>query len=179
MYKLRELERKDLETINKWRNDPELISLLGAPFRFINLNVDEKWFEVYMSNRNSTIRCAIVSEVCDSILGLISLTNVDYLNQTAVLHIMIGDPENQGKGIGRFAVSEMIKHAFNNMNLQRIELTVLENNKRAISLYEKAGFVLEGKKRRAVYKNGEFVDMLCYALLKLDYNKEAFAERYK
>lgn len=48
MYKLRELERKDLEQINKWRNDPELIELLGAPYRFINLEVDTKWYENYM-----------------------------------------------------------------------------------------------------------------------------------
>lgn len=55
MYKLRELERKDLEQINKWRNDPELIELLGAPYRFINLEVDTKWYENYMGNRNSAI----------------------------------------------------------------------------------------------------------------------------
>ena len=40
MFHLRELERKDLPTINKWRNNPELIALLGAPFRYINLDVD-------------------------------------------------------------------------------------------------------------------------------------------
>lgn len=31
MFKLRELNESDLETINKWRNDPELIINLGAP----------------------------------------------------------------------------------------------------------------------------------------------------
>ena len=40
MYKLRELERKDLKKINSWRNDEEIISLLGAPYRFINQEVD-------------------------------------------------------------------------------------------------------------------------------------------
>lgn len=44
MYKLRELERKDLTIINSWRNDYELIEQLGAPFRYINLEVDQKWF---------------------------------------------------------------------------------------------------------------------------------------
>lgn len=37
MYQLRELERRDLEAINTWRNDSELISLLGAPFRYIRV----------------------------------------------------------------------------------------------------------------------------------------------
>ena len=45
MYRLRELERKDIPTINRWRNNPELVALLGAPFRYINSEVDEKWFD--------------------------------------------------------------------------------------------------------------------------------------
>ena len=94
------------------------------------------------------------------------------MNQTAELHIMIGDKENQGKGIGSFAVKEMLNHAFFNMNLNRVELTVIENNKRAIHLYEKNGFVYEGRKRKARYKGGEFMDMLMYAVLRDDFTGE-------
>lgn len=169
MFYLRELERKDLEKINKWRNDPELIDFLGAPFRYINLDVDIKWYESYMSNRGNAVRCAITSDDRDDILGLVSLVSVNYMNQSAEFHIMIGHKENQGKGIGTFAVREMLNHAFNNMNLQRVELTVLEDNKRAKNLYEKCGFVYEGRKRKAKYKNGKFVDMLMYSILKPEF----------
>lgn len=166
MYKLRELERKDLTLINAWRNDPELIKFLGAPYRFINQDVDDKWFDGYMVSRNTTVRCAVVTEQSDEILCLVTLADIDYVNQSAVFHIMIGNQENQGKGIGTFAVSCMINHAFYNMNLHRIELTVLSNNERAVRLYEKIGFVLEGRKRKCVYKNGDYIDMLCYAILR-------------
>ena len=171
-YQLRELERRDLSAINQWRNDPELIRLLGAPFRYINPEVDVRWYEAYMNNRNSAVRCAIVESGKDEILGLVSLTGIDYLNQSAELHIMIGEAENQGKGIGTFAVNAMLAHAFNNMNLHRIELTVLASNKRAQHLYEKCGFVYEGCKRQADYKNGEFVDVWCYAALKSEYQSK-------
>ena len=40
MYRLRELQRDDLREINIWRNNPDLIKFLGAPFRFINLDTD-------------------------------------------------------------------------------------------------------------------------------------------
>lgn len=169
MYKLRELEKKDLPEINRWRNNPELISFLGAPYRFINLNVDEKWFENYMNNRISTIRCAIVDDSKDEILGLVSLISIDYINQTAELHIMVGNSRNQGKGIGSYALSAMLDHAFFNMNLRRIELTVLEDNTRACHLYEKEGFVREGVKRKAKYKNGKWVNMFLYSILKEEY----------
>lgn len=39
----------------------------------------------------------------------------------------------------------MLEHAFSNMNLHRVELAVLEDNRRARALYEKVGFVEEGK----------------------------------
>lgn len=170
MYKLREIERKDLDLINSWRNDPELIEQLGAPYRFINNEVDQKWFDSYMNNRASQVRCAIVDNVDDKILGLVSLVSINQINQSAEFHIMIGNRDNQGKGIGSFAVREMLKHAFNNMNLNRVELTVLENNNRAKHLYEKNGFIYEGRKRKAKFKGGRFVDMLMYAIIRDDYS---------
>ena len=119
-----------------------------------------------MSHRNNQVRCAIVDDKDDKILGIVSLVSIDHMNQSGELHIMIGNNENQNKGLGTFAVKEMINHAFNNLNLHRIELTVLDSNKRAQHLYEKVGFVREGTKKQAKYKNGEFVDMHIYALIK-------------
>lgn len=169
MYKLRELERKDLKLINIWRNDSELIECLGAPYRYINMQTDEKWFDNYMNHRNSQVRCAIVSAEDDTILGLVSLTGIDHMNQTATFHIMIGDPKNQGKGIGTFGVQEMVKHAFLNLNIRRIELSVIEENKRAQNLYEKNGFKYEGCKRKARFKNGKFINVFLYSLLYEEY----------
>ena len=168
MLRLRELARKDLESINKWRNNHTLIDFLGAPYRYINIEVDIKWYENYMVNRATTVRCAIVEED-DEILGLVSLTDINHVNQSAELHIMIGDSENQGKGLGTFAVKEILSHAFNNLNLHRVELGVLESNTRAIHLYEKCGFVREGLKREFCYKNGKFENLLVYSCLKNEF----------
>ena len=165
MYKLRELERGDLPILNKWRNDKELIDCLGAPFRFINMETDEKWFNSYMQNRNSAIRCSIISEN-DEFIGLISLTSIDSINKSAELHIMIGNKNYHGKGAGTFAVNSMLKHAFENLNLNKVELSVLENNNKAIALYEKCGFVYEGKRRQAVYKDNKYLDLYLYSILK-------------
>ena len=169
MYKLREIEKKDLVVINSWRNDVDLISCLGATFRYINIDVDLKWFDNYMANRSNSVRCAVVEKDNDDILGLVSLVSIDHINQSAEFHIMIGNQEKQGKGIGTFAVKAMLDHAFNNLNLHRIELTVLEDNKRAQHVYEKCGFVKEGVRRKAKYKNGKFVDMYVYSVLKEEY----------
>lgn len=158
-----------MTTINEWRNDPELISQLGAPFRYINAEVDARWYEAYMSSRSNAIRCAVTTDDSDDILGLVSLTDIDYLNQSAILHIMVGSETSRGHGTGTYAVKAMLYHAFYNMNLQRVELTVLESNLRARHVYEKCGFQYEGRKRSAVYKNGCFADMLQYSILKSEF----------
>ena len=170
MYKLRELEREDIKRINKWRNDPELIACLGAPYRFINEDVDADWYDKYIHTRSSSVRCAIVdSEKEDEVLGLISLLNINYINRCAELHIMIGEKENRGRGLGFFAVKAMIEHAFLNINLRRIELGVLENNIPAIGLYKKCGFVQEGIKRDSHYKNGKYISMIIMSVLRNEY----------
>lgn len=164
MYKLRELQRKDISAINVWRNREELVASLGAPFRFINQEVDERWFEDYMASRVNTVRCAIVTQECDEIIGLVSLTDINFINRSATLHIMIGN-EAQGKGAGTFAVRAMCNHAFRNYGLHRIELDVLADNARARHVYEKCGFIQEGVRRNSVFKNGEFKDMVLYSRL--------------
>ena len=169
MYKLRELERDDMKQINKWRNDPDLIACLGAPYRFINEEVDLDWYDSYMRARNNSVRCVIIDTDRESeVLGLISLVGINYINRCGELHIMIGNEANCGKGIGTFAVKEMILHAFNNLNLRRIQLGVLETNTRAIRLYEKTGFVKEGIKRKSTYKNGKYINLIMMGLLKED-----------
>lgn len=171
MYRLREIERDDIPHINSWRSSRELIYHLGAPFRYINSEVDMKWFDNYMQNRSNTIRCSILDEE-EHIVGLVSLTNIDHLNQSAVFHIMVGEKIMRNKGIGSFAAMEILKHAFHDMNLNRIELSVLDGNERAIALYKKLGFKEEGIKRKAVYKSGYFTDMLIMSILKSEFKYE-------
>ena len=84
---------------------------------------------------------------------------------------MIGNEEHQNKGLGTFAIREILKHAFMNMNLHRVELDVLADNLRARHLYEKMGFVLEGTKRKASFKDGDYRDVCMYAILKDDYKR--------
>lgn len=81
---------------------------------------------------------------------------------------MIG-PEHQGKGAGGFAMREMLRHAFMNLNLQRVESQVLAENTRSILLHEKHGFIREGLKRRALYKNGRFMDVVFFSILKAEF----------
>ena len=111
-YKLRDLRKEDMAVINEWRNDPELIENVCAPFRFINLETDEIWFNRYMSSKSNAVRCGIVECESDRLIGCVYLLDIDWVARCAELGIMIGSPLDRGRGGGKFAITAILKHAF-------------------------------------------------------------------
>ena len=71
---------------------------------------------------------------------------------------------HRGRGLGRRLLEEALRRC-RDQGLTRIELDVLASNEAAIHLYERSGFVLEGRKRRARILDGEEDDLLCMARL--------------
>ncbi|SHO58984.1 GNAT family N-acetyltransferase [Vibrio quintilis] len=64
----------------------------------------------------------------------------------------------QGKGVGSQLLSTAIDLADNWLNLKRVELTVFVDNARAVNLYKKFGFEIEGEAKAFAFRNGEYVD---------------------
>lgn len=70
----------------------------------------------------------------------------------------------QGRGLGRRLMTHAISVAKDELGLERLELEVYADNARAIALYESFGFVREGSKRAAAYRDGGYADDLAMAL---------------
>lgn len=168
--KLRELEKADLEMLNSWRNDPELMSSLGNNFLFISGAVDAAWFENYLQNRDKAIRLSIITTPDNRYIGNVNLTSIHAINRSAEFSILIGSPQDRGKGIGREATHYMLRHAFEDRGLHRIYLSVLQENTAALKLYEKIGFKKEGVKRQDIFKNGQFHDVVIMAMLQSEFS---------
>ncbi|WP_315817033.1 GNAT family protein [Paraflavitalea speifideaquila] len=172
-FTLREICHNDLPLINKWRNDQEIISLLGNNFLYISNDVDAAWFEQYLQNRDKARRFAILDTTSNRMIGTTQLTAIHPINQSAEFSIAIGEKEYWNKGAGQTASRILLQHAFDDLNLHRIYLTVLVRNTRAVHLYEKIGFVHEGILRKSMYKQGVFEDLVMMSLLKEEYFEEA------
>ncbi|WP_303290697.1 GNAT family N-acetyltransferase [Marinobacter sp. SS5-14b] len=168
-FYLRELKHSDAKKINEWRNSADLIDLLGAPFRYISESVDEDWIINYYRNRANCVRLAICSRLDDDIVGAVYLLNIDWISRRCEFAIWIGEPQARGRGIGRYATVSALKHAFNDLNLNSVYLDVLERNEVAKSLYEKVGFRVDGVRRQAVYKNGEYLSLINMSILKAEF----------
>jgi putative acetyltransferase len=72
----------------------------------------------------------------------------------------------QGKGVGTALMQALTQLADGWLNVSRIELTVYTDNERAIALYKKFGFVVEGTHRAYALRAGSYVDAHCMARIK-------------
>ena len=166
MLELRELARGDLAAINAWRADRDTVACLGAPFRYIGREVDESRFDAYMRGRANCVRCVVVdADEPEKALGLATLASINWVHRTCTFHIQVS-PGARGRGVGGFALDGMLRHAFRDLRLNRVELDVLVTNSRARRMYEKAGFAAEGRRRQAAFKDGGYVDMIGMGLLR-------------
>jgi RimJ/RimL family protein N-acetyltransferase len=167
---LRELAREDIPLVNRWRQDRDLVDGLGAPARYISEDVDQAWFDDYLRRRGNDVRCTILVDGEPEPVGLVSLTGIDSVHRRAELHLMIGRRDLHGRGIGTVATQEMLRHAFGDLNLHRVFLSVLAHNRAALRVYEKAGFAREGLARDAAYKRGRYEDMIQMAILSHEFS---------
>jgi RimJ/RimL family protein N-acetyltransferase len=98
-------------------------------------------------------------------IGSIALHEVNGEDRKATLGVMIGDKDYWSRGYGTDAIVTLLRFGFDEMNLNRVDLSVDEDNVRGITCYRKCGFVEEGRLRQARYRNGRYLDALIMAVL--------------
>lgn len=110
-----------------------------------------------------------VAELDGKVVGYVCLTQSRAARKSHVGEMYVGvDSEYHGKGIGTALISKALELADNWLFLERVELEVLENNPRAHALYERLGFVVEGKKSAAFRSCGKYVDVFFMARFRPD-----------
>jgi RimJ/RimL family protein N-acetyltransferase len=77
----------------------------------------------------------------------------------------IGEPEARGQGFGSEVLQLLLRYAFTEFNLHRVSLNAFEYNPRAIHLYEKTGFTVEGRTREFLNRDGRRWDMIFMGIL--------------
>lgn len=161
---LRALEISDLDRTYKWHNDQKLYETIG-PFHYVSRATDEEWLRRVQSWNTAEVNLAICLIHNSEHIGNIYLKNIDWIARHGELRVFIGESDQRSKGYGQEAIRLLIKHAFRDLGLQRLYLFVLEDNQSAIRVYEKCGFVVEGKLRKHFFKDGQFRDFLFMGLL--------------
>jgi len=69
------------------------------------------------------------------------------------------------KGIASKSVAMIVKFGFESLHLTRIYAGIFQNNTASMRILEKNDFVLEGIRRKAIFKNGKILDEHIYAII--------------
>ena len=112
-------------------------------------------------------RYRLVAVVDDKVVGMLSLlimTN-PRRRHTGSIGMAVHDAY-QGRGVGSALMEKMLELADNWLNLERIELTVFTDNERAVRLYQRFGFEIEGTLQQYAFRDGALVDAYSMARLR-------------
>ncbi len=167
---LRPYEMDDIDIVLAGANEPvgaRLTGTHGGGFtreqieRYIQMNIDAE-----MGSRYGWVICRTED---DTVVGEVVINEVDNDNHNASIRIALYDPKYFGKGYGTAAMRQAIDYVFRNSDLHRISLGVYAFNPRAIHVYEKVGFTLEGTLRDTLYWDGEYHDEYVMSILRTDW----------
>ena len=150
-------------------NDVETLSFIeGIGNRPLSSRDLEEYIE--STNNSSNLLLGIFENNTDTHVGNIHLSQIKFCHNNCAFGIVM-HRDFTGKGYASEATRLLAGHAFDIMNMHRIQINVVDKNYRAIKLYERIGAVKEGVLREAFYFNGSYHDLIVYSLLKQEYTK--------
>lgn len=144
-------------------NDPEIQHMYGVvpdAFQQVTQQHAHDWVSYHVKQDHSWF-----IDVDGALSGLIFLHTINPTDQRAALAMGLLKNADLGHGYGTRALRLLLTYAFETMKLHRIALRVLAYNKRAIAVYKKVGFVVEGTERQSARVGGTWHDDLMMGLL--------------
>ncbi len=162
---IRPLDDGDLESLYSWYNDPEFsywVSGNWPPATMLRREeIERKMYE------EDEYRYAIIDKQ-GQLIGTVGYDEINIPARSARLFVGIGSKEHWGRGYGFDALAIFIQFLFRQWNFHRLTAETWQKNTRALSCYQKLGFVIEGTLREAYYVNGEYCDGIILGLLRKD-----------
>jgi RimJ/RimL family protein N-acetyltransferase len=171
--RLRPLSADDMPDHLRWRNDPEVAYWATAgdiTFWPVATGAVEGWFSAVLPTLDPRREAVWAIDLADGHhIGMIDYRDVDPVVRSATVGITIGERALWGQGYGSEALSLLVSHLFDHLNLRRIQLDTWSGNERAMRLFTKLGFVEEGRLREAVRIPGGYADSVIMGLLRTEW----------
>ncbi len=163
-HELRPVEDSDHQFLVDLHNDPEVLRNLTHPAP-ITMDQHVAWWKK-ISHDHRQLR--LIYTVDDELVGFTKFINIDRANNNCVLGADI-QKGHRGMGHAKHMWQLMLEKCFNNMGLYRVSLTTASFNTKGQHIYQKLGFLEEGRLIRSLYRDGHYYDQICMYLLREDW----------
>jgi RimJ/RimL family protein N-acetyltransferase len=154
----------------KWFNDQENMKNMQKHY-FPNTRSDQvEFFKGKISGSKTHLQLGVFHKKDEILIGMVSLSNIDYLNRKCEFSAFIG--EKQYQNIKNFVEASrlLLRHAFMELNLNRVYGGTIIKNLLEF-LVRVIGFKHEGVRKEDVFKNGCYHDVYLVGILRSDYIK--------
>ena len=164
---LRTVEPADLEPMRALRNDPSTWTML-THVDMVDEQGQRDWFE--RMKRASDRRYYVICSADEPFIGIVRTDEIDRANRSIRVGADVA-PSLRGRGYGYSTYQAVLKYCFDFLNMHRVWLLVLDGNAPARALYAKCGFVVEGRQREAIFRDGVYRDYLMMSILEPEYKR--------
>src|SRR5690242_11460634 len=154
----------NVTAFQRWYSDAEVARLARYQDGPMRSDEIDRFFQLRALGAES-LTMAIHERAANRLIGSCAFSQVDGENGSAMYHITIGEKDAWGHGYGTEATQLMLDHAFGTLGLHRIALTVFEFNERAIRAYRRCGFLVEGRARESIWRDGRWWDEIAMSVL--------------
>jgi RimJ/RimL family protein N-acetyltransferase len=163
--RLRGVREDDLPALAKWEMDSGRMATQSSWVIPPSEAAAKERIAAWSANQKDDVSFAIETLGDPPVLvGNIGLWGARPKDRCATLGIALGR-EYIGRGYGTDATRVIVGYGFREMGLHRIELRVAPFNPAGIRAYEKAGFVVEGRRRESVLHDGRWYDEVLMSIL--------------
>jgi diamine N-acetyltransferase len=169
--RLRAIERTDLPRYVEWFADAAVSENLSNQMP-MSLVQEERWYEEVLKQPAAEQPLAVDAKRGRGKwehIGGAGYHLIDKRNRLAECGLFIGPRKYRNRGYGRDTLLTLLRYGFQTLNLNRVQLRVMEYNRRAIHLYEKIGFVREGTMREAHFYQGRYWEIHLYSILRREW----------
>lgn len=167
--RLRQLQEDDLPFLEEWWELPAWSVLQQYTVRPRQVGVTSDDFRRWSENKGpEAVGFSIESLESKQFVGHVTLWGARVPERTATLGIIIG-PDFTRQGLGADATRVAVGYGFRQLGLNRVELRCAAFNTVGLRAYLRAGFKEEGRRREALFMDGEFHDEVMMGLVLSDW----------
>lgn len=154
----------DVDSLIKYGSNPHITQFMSDGFS--NLFTPEK-AKAFIGFANSgTDKLYRTIEIKGEASGGIGvMLQTDIYRKNAELGYWLAEPY-WGNGIISRAISMIVEEAFQTFDINRVYATPFATNTASQRVLEKAGFTIEARHPKKVFKNGEYLDELVYVIIR-------------
>jgi ribosomal-protein-alanine N-acetyltransferase len=163
---LRQILDADKPKVFEGLSHPEVIKHYGVNYKTLeDTQIQMDWFRTIWEEQTGIWWGVALLGKPEELIGAVGINNWNQAHHHAEIGFWLL-PAFQQQGLMKEAATGMIHYLFTQTNLHRIYAMVETDNQASLGLLEKLGFKKEGRQREVEWKNGKYIDLDWFGLLR-------------